>query len=96
MLRELHEGKLDLARLNYGVLTLIPKIKGATNIKQFRLVCLLNCIYKIITKALTLRIDKIAARVISRAQSASIPGRYILDGMVVIHEVLHELRSTKK
>jgi hypothetical protein len=34
--------------------------------------------------------------VISRAQSAFIPGRYILDGMVVIHEVLQELQSTKK
>ena len=27
---------LDIARLNYGVITLIPKVKGPTNIKQFR------------------------------------------------------------
>lgn len=50
MLSKLHKGEPDLARLNYGVISLIPKIKGAVNIKQFRPICLLNVIYKIITK----------------------------------------------
>jgi hypothetical protein len=33
---EFYIGTLDLARLNYGVITLIPKVIGATNIRQFR------------------------------------------------------------
>jgi hypothetical protein len=90
------EGKLELFRLNYGILTLIPKVKGATNIKQYRPICLLNVVYKIITKTLTLRLNNIADKIISPTQSAFVLGRYILDGVVVIHEVLHELAKSKQ
>jgi hypothetical protein len=44
MLNSLHRGELDLVRLNYGIITLLPKVKEAANIKQFRLICLLNVI----------------------------------------------------
>ena len=60
MLDELHSGSLDLWRLNYGVITLLPKIRQTNNIKQFRPICLLNVIYKIITKVLSLRLTKVA------------------------------------
>jgi hypothetical protein len=95
MLQDLREGSLDLFRLNYGILTLIPKVKGAVNIKQYRPICLLNVVYKIITKTLTLRLNKIASKIISPNQTAFIPGRYILEG-VVIHEVLHEMSRKKQ
>lgn len=59
MLDHLHRGTLELWRLNYGVIILLPKVKPATNIKQFRPICLLNVIYKIITKVLTIRLTKV-------------------------------------
>ena len=96
MLQMLHQNKLDIARLNYGVLVLIPKIKGANQIKQFRPIWLLNVIYKIITKVLTLRLNIVINKIISEAQTAFIPGRYILDGVLIVHEILHELRVRKK
>jgi hypothetical protein len=96
MLQDLREGNLDLARLNYGIITLIPKIKGAVNIRQFRPIFLLNVVYKIITKTLTLRLNIVADKFISPNQTAFIPRRYILDGVVVIHEVLHELAKHKQ
>jgi hypothetical protein len=58
---QLRTGHLDLFRLNnYGILNLIPKVKGANNIKQFRHICLLNVVYKIVTKTLTWRLNKVA------------------------------------
>lgn len=96
MLQDLREGNLDLARLNYGIITLIPKIKGAVNIRQFRPIFLINVVYKIITKTLTLRLNIVADKFISPNQTAFIPRRYILDGVVVIHEVLHELAKHKQ
>ena len=39
MLDQLYQGNLDLWRLNYGVIILLPKVKPATNIKQFRPIC---------------------------------------------------------
>ena len=53
-------------------------------------------IYKIITKVLTLRLTKIAGRIISSNQTAFIPGRNILDGVVILQEVLHKLRVKKQ
>lgn len=49
MLDDLHSGRLDLRRLNYEIIMLLPKVKPACNTKQFRPICLLNDIYKIIT-----------------------------------------------
>jgi hypothetical protein len=49
--------ELDIDRLNYGVITLIPKTKEAVKIQQYRPICLLNVSYKIITKALMLRFE---------------------------------------
>lgn len=62
MLNRLHEGGQDMARLNYGVISLIPKVKGPTNIRQYKPICLLNMICKILTKTLTLRLNKVAKR----------------------------------
>ena len=53
MVNDFYLGNLDIERLNYGVITLVPKVKDANNVKQFRPICLLNIIYKIITKVLT-------------------------------------------
>lgn len=94
MLDSLFKGRLDLWRLNYGVITLIPKIKEANNIKAFRLICLLNVCFKLLTKVLTMRLTHVANKVIGESQTAFLPGRFILDGVVILHEVLHELKNS--
>jgi hypothetical protein len=50
MLDDLVRGVLDLKRINYGVIILLPKIPDAEEIKQYRPIYLINVIYKIITK----------------------------------------------
>jgi hypothetical protein len=52
---QFHGKSLDIKRLNYGIITLLPKSKEAMKIQQFRRICLLKCIYKWFTKVLTLR-----------------------------------------
>nr|AAT01371.1 hypothetical protein [Oryza sativa Japonica Group] len=94
MLDSLFEGRLDLWRHNYGVITSIPKIKEANNIKAFRPICLLNVCFKLLTKVLTLRLTHVANKVIGESQTAFLPGRFILDGVVILHEVLHELKNS--
>ena len=84
MLDNLHAGHLELWRLNYGVIILLPKVKPATTIKQFRPICLLNVIYEIITKALTLRLTIVVSKVISPFKIAFIPGRNMLEGVVIL------------
>jgi hypothetical protein len=58
MFSDFQEGKLDLFRLNFTMLSLIPKIEGADEMKSFRPISLFNCSFKIFSKALTLRLEK--------------------------------------
>uniref|UniRef100_A0A453KU06 Reverse transcriptase domain-containing protein n=1 Tax=Aegilops tauschii subsp. strangulata TaxID=200361 RepID=A0A453KU06_AEGTS len=46
----LHADQLDLFKLNFGEIVLLPKIKEAERIQQFRPICLLNVSFKIFTK----------------------------------------------
>lgn len=39
-----------------------------------------------------MRLAKHANKIISPAQTTFIPGRFILEGIVMLHEVLHHLR----
>jgi len=95
MLDRLYDGQLELCRLNYGVIILLPKVKPATSVKQFRPICLLNVIYKFVTKTLTVRLSSVVGRVVSNFQTAFIPGRNILEGVVILQEVMHELKDKK-
>jgi hypothetical protein len=89
------KGELPLHRLNFGVVTLLPKKDNATQIQQYRPICLLNVIFKIFTKVATIRIAEVAHNVIKPTQTAFMPGRHILEGVVVLHESIHELHRRK-
>jgi len=61
---------VNIVRLNYVMLTLIPKEAEATELKKFRPIALINCSFKIISKALNNRLIKICDRLISSNQTA--------------------------
>ena len=84
-----------MRRLNYGILTLLPKIQDAAKIQQFRPICLLNCFYKWITKVLTIRLETLANRLILKTQAAYLKGRNIMNGVLALHEILHETKKGK-
>lgn len=60
---------------------------------KFRPISLLNCSYKIFTKVLTNRINRVADRIISSKQSAFIKRRYILESVVTAHEISHSVHQ---
>jgi hypothetical protein len=64
--------------------------------KSFRPICLLNVCYKIITKVLNNRLSCCIKKVISDSQSGFIRGRFILDSVVALHEILHEVKKDKQ
>jgi hypothetical protein len=72
-------------------MTLIPKVEEARDMKNFRPISLINCSFKIFSKVLTNRLGLISHRLISSNQSAFIKGRYILESVVVAHEIVHSL-----
>lgn len=55
-----------------------------------------ECSYKCFTKLLTNRRVHVAQSIIDSNQTGFIRGRNILEGVMVLHEVLHELRISKQ
>jgi exonuclease III len=88
-------GRVDIARLNFGVISLIPKVPGADSIRQFRPIALINVIFKFVAKAYAIRLAPLAHRIIDRSQTAFIRGRCLHEGVLALHEIAHELRTKK-
>lgn len=74
MVNDFHLGNLDIARLNYWVITLLPKIQEARNIKQYRPICLLNLSFKVFTKLIAERLGHKATKLVDPCQTAFIRG----------------------
>ena len=91
MFHDLHSGDLPLFSLNFGVITLLPKTREANKIQQYRPIYLLNVSLKIFTKVATGRINSVADHLISPTQTAFMCRQNILEGVVVLHETIHEL-----
>ena len=95
MFVEFHNGTLPLFSLNFGIITLLPKKDNAVQIQQYHPICLLNVSFKIFTKMAANRLMQVADKAIRPIQSAFMPGSYILEGVVILHETLRELHKTK-
>lgn len=65
LLVDFYKNALDIDRLNYGVITLVPKGSDANKIQKYKPICLLNVVIKIITKVLVNPLIKIIKGVIS-------------------------------
>ena len=61
---QFRSGDLPLFKLNFVVITLLPKKEDASRIEQYRPICLLNMSFKIFTKLGTNRVTSIAHKVI--------------------------------
>jgi hypothetical protein len=92
---EFHEGNLPLHSLNFGTIILLPKKKDAKVIQQYRPICLLNVSFKIFTKVVTNRLSTVAQKIIRPTQTTFLPERNIMDGVVILHETIHELHLKK-
>jgi hypothetical protein len=95
MFEDFYEGKLDIFRLNFAILSLIPKEPRATSMKKFRPISLINFIFKIFSKVLTNRLGLVLDFLIAPNQTIFIRGRYILESVVTAHEVLHSMVHSK-
>jgi hypothetical protein len=69
-------------------LTLVPKTKSPQCLGDFRPISLLGCIYKLLAKVLAARLTSVMDPLISESQSAFLKGRQLVEGVVVMNEVI--------
>ena len=95
ILEFLNNGHMLLA-LNHTHIVLIPKIKNPIKMFDFRPISLCNVIYKIIAKVLANKLKQILPYIIAPTQNAFVPGRLIIDNVLMAYEALHMMHGRKK
>ena len=70
-----------------GIITLIPKPnKDATSLENLRPISLLNVDYKILTKTIAKRLEKVLPKIINPDQTGYVKGRYIGENVRLISD----------
>jgi len=81
---------------NASFICLVPKIDNPQHLSDFRPISLVGCLYKIVSKVLSLRLKKVISKFINTRQSAFLEGMSLLDSVLVANEVLEEVKRRKK
>jgi hypothetical protein len=89
LVRSFDKGDLNINRINYARIILIPKEEGARSLKKFRPISLINCSLKIFAKALNNRLERVGDRLLAPNQTAFVKRKYILESVVSAHEIIH-------
>jgi len=89
------ETSVLLDETNYALVVLIPKVGKPEKITQFRPISLCNVLFKVITKAMVMRLKKVMPKLIGPVHTSFIPGRLITYNIVVVQEVVHSMRRKK-
>jgi len=58
------------------------------SLRDFRPISLLGCLYKLLSKVLAARLSKIMSSIISTSQSTFVKGQHLVDGVLVVNEVV--------
>lgn len=81
---------------NATFIALIPKKKGAKELRDFRPISLIGSIYKLFSKVLAQRLKKVISQLVDYQQMAFIKGRQIMDAVMVANEAVDSRLKQKK
>ena len=85
-----------LRAFNATFLSLVPKETGANCPDKFRPIALCNLVYNIISKFIANHLKTLLPSLICPKQFGFVEGCQILDGVILVHEVLHSLQSSSQ
>lgn len=60
------------------------------------LICLVGCLHKILPKVLAARLKRVLPKVVSRSETTFVPGRKLINGVLVLNEILDLEKKNRK
>ncbi|XP_050207383.1 uncharacterized protein LOC126656807 [Mercurialis annua] len=94
-IKSFFEGNRLPQGINHTSITLIPKVQTLVSMADLRPISLCPVYYKILSRLLTNRLQKIIPNIISENQSAFTKGRNISDNIILAHELTHHLKTRR-
>lgn len=88
VLVDFHAKNIWCRSLSATFITLIPKKKGAAELKEFRPISLVGCLYELLVKTLSIRFKESLAGVISKSQHAFLPGQQMTNCLLLAIEYI--------
>ncbi|XP_050219021.1 uncharacterized protein LOC126669562 [Mercurialis annua] len=82
--------------LNTAFLVLIPKFQGASDIKDFRPISLINGVFKLISKVLANRLSPLLPLIISENQFGFIKGRSTHECNMIATDIIHLVKFRRE
>ncbi|KAJ9536672.1 hypothetical protein OSB04_un000145 [Centaurea solstitialis] len=82
-----YRGRL-VRELNHTLICLLPKSVNATSVSDYRPIACCSVLYKCIAKIIVDRMKFALDGIVSKSQSAFIPGRKISDNILMAHELV--------
>ena len=89
--KDFHDRGRFVKNTNASFLVLIPKKIGAKDLKDFRLICLVGSLYKLLTKVLANRLKKVMGKIVSKSQNVFVEGSQILDASLIANEAIDSM-----
>ena len=81
---------------NSSFITLIPKVLNPMGVTEYRPISLIGLQYKIVAKILATRMAAVIGSVVGAEKSAFIKDRQILDGPLMVNELVQWFKKRKK
>ncbi|KAJ0491837.1 putative RNA-directed DNA polymerase [Helianthus annuus] len=89
------EGRINVGSSS-SFITLIPKSKDPVELNNYRPINLVGVISKVISKVLANRLKMVISTVISDSQSAFLKDKFILDGPLIVNELISWCKRCKR
>lgn len=82
--------------LNHTFIASIPEVKSPSFVKEYRPITLCKILYKLISNVLANKIKRVLPGIISANQSTFMPGRLIIENIIVVYELMHSMKLNKR